>query len=524
MSFGLNACFWSCGFIEQNRKTLASCTNRLCSRFLPCERAVSVFNLDLKRAETALNSGRLEEACRILKSSTATRHANGQKMIDRLVGALVDRSEKNFEQENFAQARRDAELAAKLGGRQLRVTRMLMQVDAKERSIARHASSQHEQRISEEVSRLVATGQHEEAISRFRKLQRDGWMADQFKQLIEPSVTKLTERANEDLVSGLLDRCETTLRLLNEAGIDGSVQQEVKVQLNRCYNVRRAVEESDYVDANRHLKLLARKLPEATWISDMLDSVQVCLDRVECVKAGPFGLLGQASFLPPEQRMPSALGNWNKRRRMNRHGGEYDRSNEAGPSAVRSILQVDQLGSLLLVQGDICSVGAATASRCDVTLQTEGSKDRILICRDGEDYFATSQQPFFVNDLLASRHLLEHSDSIHIGKRGRLKYSRPVAASSTAVLQITGSKMKRRDIRAIVLVDDVVVFGQNRGHFRMSGFDSPIMLRAMPDTNDGFLIHQQGETLHQPFPVDSALQIHDCQFSLSSTQTTGSIS
>lgn len=483
-----------------------------------------MFNLDLKRAETALHAGRLEDACQILRSSSVARHANGQKLIDRLVNALLDRSEEHFEKQDFRQARSDAELAAKLGGRQIRVTQMLMQVDAKDVSIARHASHRLEQQVSDEVSRLVAAGQHEEAIVRFRKLQRDGASSDHFKQLIEPSVTKLTERAHSDLVSGLLDRCETTLRSLSEAGFSGSVQRELKIQLNRCYNVRRAVERSDYADANRELKLLARKIPDATWITEMIESVQVCLDQVECVKAGPFGLLDQPSFVPSVRRVSSAVGHWNKRGRMNRQSGENDRSHEDRPSTVRSILQVDQLGSLLLIQRDICSVGAATASNCDVALQTEGSKDRILICRDGEDYFASSRKAFFVNDLLAERHLLNHGDTIHVGKRGRLKYSRPVPASSTAILHIVGNKMKRRDIRAIVLIGDAVVFGRNRGHFRLPSFEPPVILRAAADSNEDFLIHQQGERDHRLFPQDSTLQINDCQFALSSIQTTRSTS
>lgn len=482
-----------------------------------------MFNLDLKRAETALHAGRLEDACRILRSSLAIRHANGQKLIDQLVSALLDRSEEYFEQQNMSQARRDAELAAKLGGRQVRVTKMLTQIDAKDVSMARHASHERQQRVRDEITRLVAAEMHDEAIARFCKLQYGNPPSDDFAQLIEPSVTQLTDRAHSDLVAGLLDRCETTLRLLSEAGFRGSVQQELRIQLNRCYNIRNAVERSDYVEANRELKLLARKILGATWIDEMIESVQVCLDQVESVKAGPVGLLDRPSFMPSTRQGSLAMGHWDRRSCMDRQTDQKDRSNQDRPSTVRSILQVDHLGSLLLVQGDICSVGTATTSNCDVTLQTDGSKDRILICRDGEDYFASSRKAFFVNDLLAERHLLNHGDTIHVGKRGRLKYSRPVPASSTAILQISGNRMKRRDIRAIVLMDDAIMFGQNRGHFRLPNFKSPIILRAAESLRDGFLIHQQGQRDHQLLHQDSALQINDCQFALSSIQNTGSI-
>ncbi|MDA8564325.1 hypothetical protein N9L06_07735, partial [Mariniblastus sp.] len=101
-------------------------------------------------------------------------------------------------------------------------------------------------------------------------------------------------------------------------------------------------------------------------------------------------------------------------------------------------------------------------------------------------------------------------------------FLKPVAASSTAILQISGSKMKRRDIRAIVLFDDAIVFGRGRGHFRLPSLSAPIILRAAADSSGEFLIHQQGEREHKLLSHDSSLLISDCQFSLSSTQTTRS--
>ena len=488
-----------------------------------------MFNLDLKRAETALHAGRLEEACQILRSSSMTRHAAGQKLLDRLVDALIARSQNHFEQENLSQARSDLAMAKKLAGSQTRIVELETQINRHERLLAQKSADESNGRWEAEVSRLIAAGQYEEALVTLRKIQRDRSVSalDNWQPMLEPAITALTDRAAADLVAGHLDRCQSTLATLNEAGFRGTAQQELKAQLGRCYNVRRAVERSDYVEASRELKLLARKIPDATWIDEMLASVQLCLDHVESVKAGPFGLLD----LPTFSRSPAANRSAQpiaaapmrsyKSSFMNNTPSDNDPLHDYGLTTVRSILQVDHLGSLLLVQGDLCSVGSATASNCDVTLQTDGSKDRIVICRDGEDYFASSQKAFSVNDLSAKRHLLNHGDTIHVGKRGRLKFSQPVAASSTAILQISGSKMKRRDIRAIVLFDDAIMFGRGRGHFRLPSLATPIILRAA-DSGGDFLIHQQGQRDHKLLRHDSSLLINDCQFSLSSTDTTRS--
>lgn len=480
-----------------------------------------MFNLDLKRAETALHAGRLEDASRILRSAFVKGHARAQELIDQLIVALLDRSDEHFAEQDLPQARKDAELAKKLGGRQLRIARTLQRIDAEIFSGASEASDQRQQSATEKISMLVAAGRHEDAIVAFGNLKRRVSNIASIRELVGPSLQHVIERGRADLVLGNLDRCESALRMLEGAGLLGPSQQELKLLLERCYNVRGAVELSDYGEALRELKLLARKLPDAAWIKEMIDSVQVCLDKVEGVKAGPFGLLQQAGRSYPASNRKMVPVRSNESLLMKNHLGDSEFSPKANMAAMRSVLQVDQLGSLLLVQGDLCSVGAATAKRCDVVLQTEGTKDQILICRDGEDYFASSRTAFFVNDLLAERHLLEHGDTIHVGKRGRLKYLRPVAASSTAILQINGSKMKRRDIRAIVLVDDAIMFGQNRGHFRLPSFQPPIILRAAMNSEGDFLIHQKGQSEHQLLRQDSSMQINDCQFALSSTRNTG---
>jgi hypothetical protein len=481
-----------------------------------------VFNLDLKRAETALHAGRLEDASRILQSAFVKGHAKAQELTDQLIAALLDRSEKHLAAQHLPQARKDAELAKKLGGRQLRIASTLQRIDAEIFSGASEASDQRQQSATDRISLLVTAGRHEDAIAAFGDLKRPVSDIDAIRELVGPSAQHVLERARADLVLGNLDRCECALRMLEAAGLPGPSEQELKLLLERCYNVRGAVERSDYVEALRELKLLARKLPDATWVTEMIDSVQVCLDRVEGVKAGPFGLLQRARGTYPASNRKLVSVRSDESLLMKNHFGDSDFVPNGNAAAVRSVLQVDRLGSLLLVQGDLCSVGGATAKRCDVVLQTEGAKDPILICRDGEDYFASSRTAFFVNDLLAERHLLQHGDTIHVGKRGRLKYLRPVAASSTAILQISGSKMKRRDIRAIVLVDDAIMFGQSRGHFRLPSFKPAVILRAAMNSKGDFLIHQKGQTEHQLLRQDSSMQINDCQFALSSVYHSGS--
>ena len=48
-----------------------------------------LFFLDLKRAEVAIASGRLDEAFQVLHTSSEREHRDGQRLVDRLVAALI---------------------------------------------------------------------------------------------------------------------------------------------------------------------------------------------------------------------------------------------------------------------------------------------------------------------------------------------------------------------------------------------------------------------------------------------------
>jgi hypothetical protein len=75
-----------------------------------------LFQLDLKRAEVALASGRLEEACQLAQQRSVREHRDGQRLIDKLIDALLARVAQHMEADRLDVARHDADLAFALGG------------------------------------------------------------------------------------------------------------------------------------------------------------------------------------------------------------------------------------------------------------------------------------------------------------------------------------------------------------------------------------------------------------------------
>jgi len=54
-------------------------------------------------------------------------------------------------------------------------------------------------------------------------------------------------------------------------------------------------------------------------------------------------------------------------------------------------------------------------------------------------------------------------------------------------LQITGSRLARRDVRSVVLMSDSLLFGPAGSHFRLSAADGPIVLHR---TRNGYALKQ----------------------------------
>jgi hypothetical protein len=200
------------------------------------------------------------------------------------------------------------------------------------------------------------------------------------------------------------------------------------------------------------------------------------------------------------------------------------RINEARPFSgaglpVRSVLQVDGVGGLLLLSADVITIGTPSSSaRIDVPLVTEGTEEIISIRRDSDDYFAESAKPFRVNGREETRKLLTSGDSIAVGARGRLRFLKPVAASGSAVLQITGARLARRDIRSVVLMSDSLLFGPSGSHFRLPGTESSIVLQC---SRDGYALRESVSresaavrTVPAAISVGESMVLKDIRFAL----------
>ena len=487
-----------------------------------------MFKLDLKKAEVALKAGRLDEAAGLLEGSKGVEHALGQQLKDRLVEELVKRGQQHLADDRLTAAGADVGLAKKLGGHQVAVLALEQQLESRQRSVAQGVRDRSLVEKKAKMESLLAAGEDEQTIRFFDSLSGAERTEPAIFELANKAAGCLVEIAWEDFNSGRLDRCSRTMQLIAKVQqlAGGAAQVELFDLLEKVQSARVWVGQARYAEAADELKKVQLVASDAAWITGALTGLQKCTQGLGELMTGALGLLGDDPL--------SVSAAKRSRGKQNKfpEGAGVRRPPTTALSCGRSILQVDQVGSLLLLAGEHFSIGTtSTKIDSDIVLQTEGMTEAVYIRRCGEDYLAVSGTPFVINGRSLQEHLLANGDSIEIGKRGRLTFSKPVAASNTAVLQIKGSKLLRRDIRSVVLVGDAVLFGDSASHFRIPGLGNRVIVRPVmqPTAGSGvgdakskteFLIHQKGDSDPQLLRSGEQVVVGDCQFSLTEPSLT----
>lgn len=474
-----------------------------------------MFNLDLKKAETAINAGRLDEAFTVLTSTPRRFHADGQRIIDRLVAELLKRGNAHYQQQRLAEARSDAALAKQLGGPQIEIVSLLQQVDVRDQSIRRKSIADSQDQVIARLNMLVQQQQFESAMASLAELPQSTRELPEIQRLSSKVSRAVRSQITADLEGGRLERAGEALKMLRQVGFLDDEVNQLNAIVQRFDKIVGDVRDANYFEAARKLKLQQQVIPAADWIGVAIEAMESCSASVEQIFSGPLGFVlpetrsgKQKSMVPIAKRDGFA---------NTQSLGNEARKSHAWTSSDslfhQTLLHVDQIGSLLVLTGPRIFIGSTSTSRSgqqsDVVLQTEGGH-RVEIIRSGSDYIAQCRSNFIVSNKSSNQHLLSNGDTIEIGKRGRLKFLQSVAASDSAVLKVTGSKMKQRQIRSIVLLGESLVFGPSSGHFRLSNLKNRIILRRQKQEGC-FLIQQQGSADFVALTPDKAANIDGCR-------------
>ena len=480
-----------------------------------------MLNMQLKQAETAFADGRLDEACQLAARSEIREHKSGQKLIGRIVTALLKRGEEHLANQRIDEAGRDCRAADRLAGNKPEIAELRKQLNAKLKANAIH-QQQREQVVRaarQEFDRgaLSLGGRMLEqfdgdtqagAVARELRLRRESADATvkraevAIKQSVfEAAVRELADlRRNfpnhpcfDELVNqfsigagkqlqdyldaGRLDRARMLLQRTGSL-VECSCQlAEVAASMEQFELAAAAYQSGRYRETANTLARMATIFPKARWIAAALKDAKSAADASEALDAGPLGMLDSG-----QPGISAAMNHSAKAKQRPVMGAIPGGAPAAGhiSNSDRALLSIEGVGSYLVLRNPIVRIGSGSSSRTnDIGLVNAGTNATLTIERVQGDYFLRSEDPVAVNDRQTREKLLTTGDRISLNRRCGLKFILPNPASTTAVLELTTAKLKRPEIRRVILWDDSIVMDQSRAaHVQLQQADPPVVIVA----------------------------------------------
>ncbi len=486
--------------------------------------------LRIKQAQHALADGRLDEAHGLLNRDEVRSHRQGQRLATKLVKAYVKRGEGHLAAGRLHEALADCDKASTLGGHDPAVAELRQRasdqmrdkrdVTAKKQqalgAARRHADAGFLSRGIEMLQGLngdsarVAQAEQEIELQRTKAeaalergeaaLKREDWAAAghhlaearrlrPYEPRVEALAGRMTDQAagcvREALQAGRIDKAQSLMRAVAPAAGNDLAIGELRETLGYVVAASDALTYGDARLAVRELKKVKTLLPKAKWIDAAISQAEGIVKNRELLAGGPLGLTsdGYASAAravpvmhPSGQEVPSPT------QPIAYHGG-MDRSPDYGSKGMlpeQFLVQVDGCGAAYVTSSQTVTVGPVSSpNRPDVGLVADPGAPTVTLRREEDDYFLHCERDVKVNGKPIRQCLLNNGDKIELGPRCLVKFRIPHASSTTAILDLSGARMVRGDVKRVVLMDKQLVIGAGPAcQVRADAAEEPIILTA----------------------------------------------
>jgi hypothetical protein len=239
----------------------------------------------------------------------------------------------------------------------------------------------------------------------------------------------------------------------------------MELAVSHCRQAARFMSAGQPRRAAQMLRKVATILPKAGWLDTAITQAEKAAEAMDALCTGPLGLgvcdsgpAAEHGAAVEQEYTPSFEKDDNNRGSALPKATSGARTQSQLPS--KFILQVDGVGSFLVLRGQSVTVGPISSSvRPALGLLADPHLPVATIERSDEDYFVRSQKPIYVNDRPVTEKLLDNGDHIALSARCRMKFCVPNVASTTATLTLSSGRLPRPDINHIILMDRDILMG-----------------------------------------------------------------
>ena len=514
------------------------------------KKGVAVLILRIKQAETALADGRLDEAFEIIKSDQIRRHYRGQKLISRLSQALLKRGRENFDAERIQLALADCNKAEKLAGNTDEVARLRADIcsemeqkrlrdqhrslnlaqakrniqagwisagekileqtennDSQTPMVVQQANLARMQidEVISKVEQALKKGDLENAIDIIRQASYSDNKNEKVCDMIFRVKTASIEKIRADFVNGRIDLARSLWEKVSPLAKGTSEMSELGLVLNYSQKAAEYIAAGKPREAASLLKKIKVICPKATWLNSVTEQSVKAADILDELAASPLGLDCGMGILPMQTRAGSPR--YGKVSHENPTSPGVPNKITSNPNrdfslSSRFVMHIDGVGGFLVLRENRVTIGPVSSSAQPmVGLMADPNLPVATIERVDDDYFIHASSSIRVNDVSVADKLLVDGDRIALSPRCSLKFLVPNPASTTAILQLTGSRLGRADIRHVILMDRDILIGNDRGsHIAADSLDETITMYAQ---NGRLLCKSRERVLVNDSPIDS---------------------
>jgi len=507
-----------------------------------------VLILQVRHSEVALADGRLDEAYAVAVAHDVGRHRRGQRLITRLVDALVRRGQAHAAAQHYAGALADCEKAAKLGGNLPDVVALraaaadaMAQVNRQQQrqALALAAARRHvndgelsigEQLLADAPADASRAGVLRGDIERRRRSAADAiracshalqgrdieraarellrarssnphqedlpGLAPRVIAAVAGSLQDALEQGHLDETAVLLDH----LRVLDPASPQLRRQQVIFDGLRAAWQ---QIQRGAFGEARVALSRLLPMTEDATWLKRVLEQLAQADEAITELQTGPLAWLGQSPGRVAPTPTPLA------------YRPEPRRLGMPQPTDIlptQFVLHVDGVGSFLVLRQPVVTIGPISAPvAADVAVVAEPTLAPVTIARLDDDYFIKGTGP-----ATSPGRLLVSGECLDLSPRCRLTFRIPTPASTTAVLDLTGARLPRGDVRRVILMDQDLIIGPgSAAHVVAPQLERPVVLHV----SQGQLVCQ---ARHGAIGVGESVSVGGISFVIASVDWKGS--
>ncbi len=506
--------------------------------------------LKLKQADLALNDGRLDEAYGLLQTVALKQHRRGQVLVGQLARALGERGQSHLAEGRLQEALADCNKADKLSGnldfvaqlrksvceaiqarqeqsekRQAHVAMAQRQLDQGRLSVGEQILEQTDSRYVQaellkdqatakrlEVDSLVAKARAalshkdlENALAIVTPVAHCALNHADLGTLLTEIKHQIVDRIKDHLNQGRVDLADALWGRINGLPDVGSQIQAMGQAVLFCKQAGKSIQAGQIVEAGEILRKLRLLLPKAAWLKTAVQHSQEAQQALDELRTGPLSLIGfepcepcsdPSDPMPLPVRPPVTLPK--PSRALNPH-----------PVLGAFVLQVDGVGSFYVMSQSTVCVGPVSSSKVpDLPLMTQPHIPSIEVMREEGDYLLRGSGAVQINGASATQKCLMDGDRIQLSDKCRLKFNLPNAASTSATLVLSGTRMARPDINYCVLMDREILIGPGcNNHIRSDQLDHTLALML----NQGRLTVRNANQVmvnHKPMKLTDALPVN----------------